>query len=161
MGAGHAVLPIPEMRASRFSPLSNFAAKPSYSSSLKVNIIIQWWFGLHRLPAEGLAAISTINGIAALREIQVAHRVPRRGEDAVRMLRTLVHEAHTKGRVCIHLEPIALYMTKDLHQDGDGLWLTQYPEPSSVCPLARWVFMGMEKMYAFYPATDFGCRFAW
>jgi 2-oxoisovalerate dehydrogenase E1 component len=32
--------------------------------------------------------------------------------------------------VCF-LEPIALYHEKDLHEDGDNGWLTDYPPPSS------------------------------
>jgi 2-oxoisovalerate dehydrogenase E1 component len=37
--------------------------------------------------------------------------------------------AKVDGRVCAYLEPIALYMTKDLYEAGDGQWLTQYPSP--------------------------------
>ncbi len=43
------------------------------------------------------------------------------------MLRTLMALAHVDGRVCVFLEPIALYMTKDLYAAGDGLWQTRYP----------------------------------
>lgn len=70
------------------------------------------------------------NGIAAVREIPgVLIACPARGDDAVRMLRTLYGAAKACGRVAVFLEPIALYMTKDLHADGDGAWLTSYPEP--------------------------------
>jgi 2-oxoisovalerate dehydrogenase E1 component len=31
--------------------------------------------------------------------------------------------------VCF-LEPIALYHERDLHEEGDGVWLTDYPPPS-------------------------------
>ncbi len=31
------------------------------------------------------------------------------------------------GRVAVFLEPIALYMSKDLHEPGDGQWLFDYP----------------------------------
>jgi len=31
------------------------------------------------------------------------------------------------GSVCVFLEPIALYHTRDLHADGDGGWLAAYP----------------------------------
>jgi 2-oxoisovalerate dehydrogenase E1 component len=37
--------------------------------------------------------------------------------------------AKVDGRVCVFLEPIALYMTKDLYEAGDGAWLTSYPPP--------------------------------
>ena len=29
------------------------------------------------------------------------------------------------GSVCVFLEPIALYHTRDLHEEGDGLWLAE------------------------------------
>ena len=40
------------------------------------------------------------------------------------------------GRVVVFLEPIALYHEKDLHADGDGGWLTDYPAPPGrrCCP---------------------------
>jgi 2-oxoisovalerate dehydrogenase E1 component len=72
------------------------------------------------------------NGIAAVREIPgILLGVPARGDDAARMLRTMVGAARANGRVCVFLEPIALYHTKDLHHDGDNAWLTLYPEPAS------------------------------
>ncbi len=65
---------------------------------------------------------------AALRDIPgLVIAVPSRGDDAVQMLRTAVSMARVDGRIVAFLEPIALYMTKDLHEDGDGGWLTQYP----------------------------------
>ena len=32
------------------------------------------------------------------------------------------------GSVCVFLEPIALYHTRDLHDDGDDGWLAPYAE---------------------------------
>ena len=43
------------------------------------------------------------------------------------MFRTCVAAAKVDGQVSIFLEPIALYMTKDLHEDKDGLWSFPYP----------------------------------
>ncbi len=43
------------------------------------------------------------------------------------MLRTLAALARVDGRVAVFLEPIALYMSKDLHEPGDGQWLFDYP----------------------------------
>jgi 2-oxoisovalerate dehydrogenase E1 component len=45
--------------------------------------------------------------------------------------------AKVDGRVCAFLEPIALYMTKDLHEAGDGGWLTSYPAPDVAMPLGE------------------------
>jgi 2-oxoisovalerate dehydrogenase E1 component len=39
--------------------------------------------------------------------------------------------------VCVFLEPIALYHTRDLHSDGDGGWLAPYPRPDAHVPLGR------------------------
>src|ERR1700754_525037 len=68
------------------------------------------------------------NSIAALRDIPgLVVGCPSRGDDAVAMLRTLSALAQVDGRVCAFLEPIALYMTKDLYQPGDGGWQFAYP----------------------------------
>ena len=48
---------------------------------------------------------------------------PARPDDAAAMLRTCVAAAKVDGSVCVFLEPIALYHTRDLHEDGDELWL--------------------------------------
>jgi len=67
------------------------------------------------------------NSVAVLRDIPgLIIASPSRGDDAARMLRTCVAAARVQGSVCVFLEPIALYMTKDLHQPGDGGWLTPY-----------------------------------
>lgn len=68
------------------------------------------------------------NSIAALRDIPgLVVGCPSRGDDAAMMLRTLAALATVDGRVAVFLEPIALYMTKDLHAPGDGEWLFRYP----------------------------------
>ena len=70
------------------------------------------------------------NSITALRDIPgLVVGCPSRGDDAATMLRTLMALAKVDGRVCIFLEPIALYMTKDLYEHGDGGWLTAFPAP--------------------------------
>ncbi len=68
------------------------------------------------------------NSITALRDIpSLVVGCPSRGDDAVTMLRSMMALAKVNGRVCAYLEPIALYMAKDLYQPGDGLWQTTYP----------------------------------
>lgn len=70
------------------------------------------------------------NAVGALREIPgLVIAVPSRGSDAVRMLRGALAMAQVDGRVVCFLEPIALYHTKDLYEDGDGRWLSDYPAP--------------------------------
>ena len=78
------------------------------------------------------------NSITALRDIPgLVVGCPSRGDDAATMLRTLTALAKIDGRVSIFLEPIALYMTKDLHEPGDGLWLTRYPAPGEAMRLGE------------------------
>ena len=64
------------------------------------------------------------NGIGVLRDVPgLVIASPARPEDAASMLRTCVAAAKADGSVCVFLEPIALYHTRDLHEDGDELWL--------------------------------------
>jgi 2-oxoisovalerate dehydrogenase E1 component len=78
------------------------------------------------------------NAVAALRDIPgLVIATPSNGEDAVGMLRTCAALARSQGRVTVFLEPIALYMTKDLHEDRDGGWSFAYPPPGSAVPLGR------------------------
>ncbi len=53
------------------------------------------------------------------------------------MLRTLAALAKVDGRVTAFLEPIALYMTKDLYEPGDGQWLFPYPAQDQAIPLGE------------------------
>lgn len=70
------------------------------------------------------------NSIAALRDIPgVIIAAPSRGDDAAEMLRTCLALAHIDGRVVVFLEPIAMYMLKDLYAARDGGWLARYPQP--------------------------------
>lgn len=78
------------------------------------------------------------NSIAALTDVPgLILAVPARGEDAVGMMRTLLATARSQGRVGMFLEPIALYMKKDLHEERDGGWLDRYPEPEVAVPLGE------------------------
>jgi 2-oxoisovalerate dehydrogenase E1 component len=73
------------------------------------------------------------NSIGALRDIPgLLLATPSRGDEAAMMLRGLLATAKTCGRVAIFLEPIALYHEKDLHEDGDGQWLFDYPAPDKL-----------------------------
>lgn len=70
------------------------------------------------------------NSIGALRDIPgLLLAVPARGDDAALMLRGLVATARACGRVAVLVEPIALYHERDLHAEGDGGWLFDYPTP--------------------------------
>ncbi len=64
------------------------------------------------------------NAVGVLRDIPgLVIASPARPDDAAAMLRTCVAAAKVDGSVCVFLEPIALYHTRDLHEEGDELWL--------------------------------------
>jgi 2-oxoisovalerate dehydrogenase E1 component len=70
------------------------------------------------------------NAVAVLRDIPgLVIAVPARGDDAAAMLRTCLAAADVDGSVCVFLEPIALYHTRDLYEPGDGGWLSPYAAP--------------------------------
>jgi 2-oxoisovalerate dehydrogenase E1 component len=71
------------------------------------------------------------NAVGVLRDIPgLVIASPSRPDDAAAMLRTCAAAAAADGRVCVFLEPIALYHTRDLHDDGDGRWLAPYAPPA-------------------------------
>jgi 2-oxoisovalerate dehydrogenase E1 component len=73
------------------------------------------------------------NSVAALRDIPgLVVASPSRPDDAASMLRTCLAAAREDGSVCAFLEPIALYHTRDLFEEGDNRWLAAYAPP------ARW-----------------------
>ncbi|MEM7730658.1 MAG: thiamine pyrophosphate-dependent enzyme, partial [Pseudomonadota bacterium] len=68
------------------------------------------------------------NSLVALRDIPgLVLACPSNGRDAVLALRECVRLAREEQRLCVFLEPIALYMTRDLHADGDGGYTSHYP----------------------------------
>jgi len=72
------------------------------------------------------------NSLAVFRDIPgIVIAVPSCGRDAVAMLRECVRLAHEEQRVVVFVEPIALYMTRDLHGEGDGLWTSIYEAPGT------------------------------
>ena len=76
------------------------------------------------------------NSLAIFRDIPgLIIAVPSNGEDAVKMLRSSVRVAHEKGRIVVFIEPIALYMTKDLIAKGDEKWTFKYPNVNEEIPL--------------------------
>lgn len=83
------------------------------------------------------------NSFTALRDIPgLVIACPSRGDDAAMMLRTCAALAKVDGRVVAFLEPIALYMSKDLYEPKDSQWLTDYPPPD------RAVLLGEGRVYA-------------
>jgi 2-oxoisovalerate dehydrogenase E1 component len=71
------------------------------------------------------------NSFAVFRDIPgLILACPSNGADAVEMMRTSVKLAAEQQRLVVFLEPIALYMTKDLHAQDDGLWSSEYITPA-------------------------------
>jgi len=70
------------------------------------------------------------NSVAVLRDIPgIAVCVPSHPQDAPGLLRECVALAERDGRVCVYLEPIALYHTRHLDDADDGLWTAAYSPP--------------------------------
>ncbi|MGA3488135.1 transketolase C-terminal domain-containing protein [Micromonosporaceae bacterium DT55] len=93
------------------------------------------------------------NSVAALRDIPgLVIAVPARAEDATGMLRSCLAAAAVDGSVCVFLEPVAAYGTRDLHADGDDSWCARYPAPG------EWgtahVPIGRARSYGFGSAED-------
>ena len=66
------------------------------------------------------------NGLGVLRDIPgLVIASPSRPEDTGPMLETCVAAAKADGSVCVFLEPIALYHTRDLLAEGDELWTAE------------------------------------
>jgi 2-oxoisovalerate dehydrogenase E1 component len=133
VGAGQVgLLPIPEIQFLAYlhnaeDQLRGEASTLSFFSraQLKNPMIIriaglgyQKGFGGHFHNDDSLAVLRDLPGVIVA--------VPSRGDDAVKMLRTLVAAARVDGRVSAFVEPIALYHTKDLFP-GDGAWMFPFP----------------------------------
>jgi 2-oxoisovalerate dehydrogenase E1 component len=64
------------------------------------------------------------DAVGVLRDIPgVVIASPGRPDDAAALLSTCLEAARVDGTVCVYLEPIALYHTRDLHEEGDEGWL--------------------------------------
>lgn len=78
------------------------------------------------------------NSLAVLRDMpSLVIASPARGDDAVKQFRTCLALAKASGRVVAFLEPIALYMTKDLYEEGDEGWLCDYPPEGESIPVGE------------------------
>ncbi|WP_203337722.1 thiamine pyrophosphate-dependent enzyme [Nocardioides limicola] len=74
------------------------------------------------------------NSLAVLRDIPgLVVAVPSHPATAPGLLRGCLELARTEGRVCVVVEPIARYHTRDLF-DGDEQWLAAYDDSSTFVP---------------------------
>jgi 2-oxoisovalerate dehydrogenase E1 component len=105
---------------------------PSFANPMVVRVAglaYQKGFGGHFHNDNSVGALLDIPGLIL--------GVPARADEAVLMLRTMAAAAHQFGKVCLCLEPIALYMQKDLHAPNDGQWQFGYPKPEELLPLGE------------------------
>ena len=138
LGAGVAgLLPIPEIQYLAYlhnaedqlrgeAATLSFFSRGQYRNPLVIRIAgygYQKGFGGHFHNDDAIAVLRDIPGLVIAS--------PARPDDAAAMLRSCVAAARTDGSVCVYLEPIALYHTKDLHADGDSGWLAPYAAPST------------------------------
>ncbi|MBP9722989.1 MAG: MFS transporter [Gammaproteobacteria bacterium] len=69
------------------------------------------------------------NSFTALRDIPgIIIACPSNAQSAVKIWRRLVKTAYSEMRICVFIEPIALYFTKDLLQPNDNKMLTVYSQ---------------------------------
>lgn len=143
VGAGQVgLLPIPEIQFLAYlhnaeDQLRGEASTLSFFSrgQLKNPMVVriaalgyQKGFGGHFHNDDSLAVLRDLPGVVV--------GVPCRGDDAVKMLRTLVAAARVDGRVSAFVEPIALYHTKDLFP-GDGEWVFPFPAPGEAIAIGE------------------------
>ena len=108
----------------------SFFSSGQYTNPMIVRIAglgYQKGFGGHFHNDNSLAIFRTIPGLVLA--------CPSNGADAVGMLRECVRLALEEQRVIVFVEPIALYMTRDLHEEGDALWTSTYAAPGASAPV--------------------------
>jgi len=135
LGAGvSGLLPIPEIQYLAYfhnaadqirgeGATLQFFSNRQYRNPMVVRVAgygYQKGFGGHFHNDDSIAAIRDIPGVVIAS--------PARPDDAAAMLHTCAAAANAAGVVCVFLEPIALYHTRDLHEEGDDGWLAAYPE---------------------------------
>ena len=85
------------------------------------------------------------NSLAVFRDIPgVIVAIPSNGLDAVKMFRACTEEAWERGRVVVFVEPIALYMTRDLHEANDKAWTFSYPPVEEKIKLGEFGVFGTD-----------------
>ncbi len=134
IGAGHSnLLPIPEIQYLAYlhnaidqirgeASSLQFFSNGQFSNPMVVRIAgfaYQRGFGGHFHNDNSFAALRDIPGIIMV--------TASNGADMVRLMRTATDLARHHGSIVVVIEPIALYMTKDLVEKGD--WLCEYPKP--------------------------------
>jgi 2-oxoisovalerate dehydrogenase E1 component len=136
LGAGvSGLLPIPEIQYLAYlhnaedqvrgeAATLQFFSNGQYRNPMVVRIAgygYQKGFGGHFHNDDAIGVLRDIPGLVIAS--------PGRPDDAAAMLRTCAAAAQVDGAVCAFLEPIALYHTRDLHEEGDDGWTARYAAP--------------------------------
>jgi 2-oxoisovalerate dehydrogenase E1 component len=138
LGAGLAgLLPVPEIQylaylhSAEDQLRGEAATPPFFSSGAFRNPLVVRVAGLAYQEGFG-GHFHNDNSLAVLRDIPgLVLAAPSRPEDAAAMLRSCLASAAVDGSVCVFLEPIALYHTRDLYAPGDNEWLAPYAPPGA------------------------------
>jgi 2-oxoisovalerate dehydrogenase E1 component len=159
LGAGlGGMLPVPEIQYLAYlhnaedqlrgeAATMQFFSRGAYRNPMVVRIpglAYQEGFGGHFHNDNSLAVLRDIPGLVIA--------VPARPDDAAPMLRSCLASAVVDGSVCVFLEPIALYHTRDLYVEGDGEWLAPYVGPGGWS--ASHVPIGRARVYGVGSAED-------
>jgi 2-oxoisovalerate dehydrogenase E1 component len=144
LGAGLAgLLPVPEIQYLAYlhnaadqirgeAATLSFFSQAQYRNPMVVRIAglaYQEGFGGHFHNDNALAALRDIPGLVIA--------CPSGPADAPALLRGCLDAAQQHGRVCVFLEPIALYHERDLHEPGDGGWLAPRDPAAAGAPIGR------------------------
>lgn len=142
IGASHAgLLPMPEIQYLAYlhnaidqirgeAATMRFFSDGRYSNPMVMRIAsfaYQKGFGGHFHNDNAFAALREIPGIVIITAAN--------GADAVRAVRAAVTTAKQHQVPVVFMEPIALYMTKDLVDKGD--YQFDYPEPNAIMPFGE------------------------
>ena len=136
IGAAHnGLLPIPEIQFLAYvhnaedQIRGEAATLPFFSNGQFANPMVVRIAGLPYQKGFG-GHFHNDNSLTVFRDIPgLVIAVPSSGRDAVAMMRECVRLAHEEQRLVVFVEPIALYMTRDLHEEGDGGWTSVYEAP--------------------------------
>ena len=115
----------------------SFFSKSQYTNPMIIRIAglaYQKGFGGHFHNDNSLSIFRDIPGVVVA--------CPSNGVDAVKMLRTAAKHAYMNGRIIVFIEPIALYMTKDLHKNKDNRWSFNYPSLNEEHEIGEYVKYG-------------------
>lgn len=122
----------------------SFFSNGQYTNPMVIRIAglaYQKGFGGHFHNDNSFAVFRDIPGVIVL--------CPSHGRNGALLMRQAIELAERQQRVVVMLEPIALYMTRDLVSEGDNGWLFDYPHPDEPIPE-----LGEPEVFSAHNATE-------